>query len=106
MIALLGLPPFGMFLSKYTLVRAGFADGQGWLMAAVLALLAVAFVSLLAHLNRMLYGAAPADVPCGEGGGWGVVPLVACVAALVALGLAVPAPVTGLLERIVEIAGR
>src|SRR5216683_2230586 len=51
MIALLGLPPFGMFLSKFALVRAGFADGKGWLMAAVLTLLAVAFVSLLAHLN-------------------------------------------------------
>jgi hydrogenase-4 component F len=106
MIALLGLPPFGMFLSKFTLVRAGFAAGQGWLMAAVLALLAVAFVSLLAHLNRMLYGAAPAGVRRGEGGGWSVVPLAACVAALVILGLAVPAPVMGLLERIVEIAGR
>ena len=90
MIALLGLPPFGMFLSKFTLVRAGFADGQGWLMAAVLALLAVAFVSLLAHLNRMLYGAAPAGVRVGEGGGWGVVPLVACVAALVVLGSRYP----------------
>lgn len=106
MIALLGLPPFGMFLSKFTLVRAGFAEGKGWLMAAVLALLAVAFVSLLAHLNRMLYGGAPAGIRLGEGGGWGVVPLVACVAALVVLGISVPAPVTGLLERIVEIAGR
>ena len=106
MIALLGLPPFGMFISKFTLVRAGFAGGQGWLMAAVLALLAVAFVSLLAHLNRMLYGAAPTGVRQGEGGGWGVVPLVACAAALVVLGLAVPAPVMELLERIVEIAGR
>src|SRR6266508_1302451 len=67
MISLLGLPPFGMFLSKFTLVRAGFADGQGWLMAAVLALLAGAFVSLLAHLNRMLYGEPPAGLRHGEG---------------------------------------
>jgi hydrogenase-4 component F len=106
MIALLGLPPFGMFLSKFTLVRAGFADGQGWLMAAVLALLAVAFVSLLAHLNRMLYGEAPAGIRRGESQGWAVVPLVACAAMLVVLGLAVPAPMTELLDRIVEIAGR
>jgi hydrogenase-4 component F len=106
MIALLGLPPFGMFLSKFTLVRAGFADGQGWLMAAVLGLLAVAFVSLLAHLNRMLYGPAPAGIRRGEDRGWAVVPLVACVAMLLVLGFAVPAPMTELLDRIVEIAGR
>ena len=106
MIALLGLPPFGMFLSKFALVRAGFADGKGWLMAAVLALLAVAFVSLLAHLNRMLYGPAPAGIRRGESGDWAVVPLVACVTMLVGLGIAVPAPITELLDRIVEIAGR
>ena len=106
MIALLGLPPFGMFLSKFALVRAGFADGKGWLMAAVLALLAVAFVSLLAHLNRMLYGPAPAGIRRGESGGWAVVPLVACATMLVVLGIAMPAPITELLDRIVEIAGR
>ena len=106
MIALLGLPPFGMFLSKFALMRAGFADGKGWLMAAVLALLAVAFVSLLAHLNRMLYGPAPAGIQRGESGGWAVVPLVACATMLVVLGIAVPAPITELLDRIVEIAGR
>jgi hydrogenase-4 component F len=106
MIALLGLPPFGMFLSKFTLLRAGFAGGHGGLMTAVLALLAVAFVSLLAHLNRMLYGAAPAGVRLGEGNGWALLPLAGCVAALVVLGVTVPAPVTALLDRIVEIAGR
>jgi hydrogenase-4 component F len=106
MVALLGLPPFGMFLSKFTLVRAGFADGQGWLMAAVLALLAVAFVSLLAHMNRMLYGAAPEGIRRGEVRGWAMVPLVACVAMLLVLGVAVPASMTELLDKIVEIAGR
>jgi hydrogenase-4 component F len=106
MLALLGLPPFGMFLSEFTLLRAGFADGQGWLMAVVLVFLAVAFVSLLGHLNRMLYGAAPAGVRLGEGSGWAVLPLVGSVALLVILGVAVPAPMTALLHRIVEIAGR
>src|SRR6266511_3064965 len=106
LLAVIGLPPFGLFLSKFTLVRAGFADGQGWLMAAVLALLAVAFVSLLAHLNRMLYGEPPAGLRHGEGRGWAVVPLVACAAMLVVLGFTMPAPMTELLDRIVEIAGR
>jgi hydrogenase-4 component F len=106
MITLLGLPPFGMFLSKFTLLRAGFAGGQGWLMAAVLGFLAVAFVSLLGHLHRMLYGAAPAGVRQGESDCWAVLPLAVCVVALVVLGLIVPAPVTALLDRIVEIAGR
>ena len=54
----------------------------------------------------MLYGAAPPEVRVGEGSPWAVWPLAGCVAALVVLGMAVPAPMTALLHRIVEIAGR
>jgi hypothetical protein len=75
-------------------------------MAAVLALLAIAFVSLLAHLNRMLYGVAPEGIHRGEVRGWAMVPLVACVAMLLVLGVVMPAPMTELLDKIAEIAGR
>ena len=103
MLALVGLPPFGLFLSKFALVRAGVATGRSGLMAAVLALLAVAFVSLLSHLNRMLYGPAPADLARGETSRWHFVPLGLCAAVLIVLGLTVPRPVELLLDRIVEI---
>ena len=104
MIALIGLPPFGLFLSKFAVVRAGFAAGRPWLMAVVLGLLVIAFVALVAHLNRMLYGAPPDDVAVGETRLWGLLPLVLCVAVLLVLGLTVPRPVHALLARIVAIA--
>jgi hydrogenase-4 component F len=104
MIALVGLPPFGLFLSKFALVRAGFAADRPWLMAVILALLVMAFVALVAHLNRMLYGTPPAGVAVGETEFFGLVPLVLCAAVLVVLGLTVPGPVGALLTRIVEIA--
>ncbi|MGH7383958.1 MAG: hydrogenase 4 subunit F [Candidatus Rokuibacteriota bacterium] len=105
-LAVVGLPPFGLFISEFALFRAGFAAGRPWLMGLVLALLAVAFVSMIGHLNRMLYGAPSAGVPGGEPGWWPLVPLGACVAALVVLGVTLPAPVDTLLRRIVEIVGR
>lgn len=105
-LAVVGLPPFGLFISEFALFRAGFAAGRPWLMGLVLALLAVAFVSMIGHLNRMLYGAPSAAVPGGEPGRWPLVPLGACVAALVVLGVTLPAPVDTLLRRIVEIVGR
>jgi hypothetical protein len=74
-------------------------------MGLVLALLAVAFVSMIGHLNRMLYGAPAAGVTVGEGSAWPLVPLGLCMAALVVLGLTLPAPLRVLLTRIVEIAG-
>ncbi|MBI4593185.1 MAG: hydrogenase 4 subunit F [Candidatus Rokubacteria bacterium] len=105
-LAVIGLPPFGLFISEFALFRAGFAAGRPWLMGLILALLAVAFVSMIGHLNRMLYGAPAAGTAVGEGSAWPLVPLGACVAALVVLGLTLPAPLQVLLERIVEIAGR
>jgi len=103
MLAVIGLPPFGLFISEFALFRAGFAAGRPWLMGLVLALLAVAFVSMIGHLNRMLYGAPTAGVPVGERDLWPLVPLGACLAALVVLGVVLPAPLQALLRQIVEI---
>ena len=106
MLAVIGLPPFGLFISEFALFRAGFAAGRPWLMGLVLVLLTVAFVSMIGHLNRMLYGAPAAGTAVGERNVWPLVPLGACMLALGVLGFTVPAPLQTLLERIVEIAGR
>jgi hydrogenase-4 component F len=105
-LAVVGLPPFGLFISEFALFRAGFAAGRPWLMGLVLALLAVAFVSMIGHLNRMLYGAPTAGVAVGEGSAWPLLPLGFSVVALVVLGLTLPRPLEVLLTRIVEIAGQ
>ena len=105
MLAVIGLPPFGLFISEFALFRAGFAAGRPWLMGFVLALLAVAFVSMIGHLNRMLYGAPSPGVTVGEGNAWPLIPLGLCVTALVVLGVTLPAPLQTLLARIVEITG-
>jgi hydrogenase-4 component F len=104
-LALVGLPPFGLFVSELALLRAGFAGGRPWLMGVVLALLTVACVGLIAHANRMLYGPPTAGVDSGERGAWSLAPLAACLGALAVLGLVVPAPVMSLLRQIAEIAG-
>jgi hydrogenase-4 component F len=106
MLAVIGLPPFGLFISEFALFRAGFAAGRPWLMGLVLALLTVAFVSMIGHLNRMLYGTPKAGTAMGEGSRWPLVPLGACMAVLVVLGLTLPAPLRILLEQVAEIAGR
>jgi hydrogenase-4 component F len=104
-LALAGLPPFGLFVSEFALLRAGFALGRPWLMALVLLLLAVAFVGFIANTNRMLYGRPPAGVPVGEEATWRLVPLGLCVGALLVLGLIVPASLARLLAQIGAIVG-
>jgi len=106
MLALAGLPPFGIFFSKLSLVRAGFATGHPWLMALVLVLLLAAVVAMLAQINRMLYGAPPAGVRVGESNRWGLVPLALCAILLVAFGLGGFGAFQTLLDRAVEIVSR
>ena len=103
MFAIMGLPPFGLFMSEFALFRAGFADGRPWLMGLVLALLVVAFVSVIGHLNRMLYGVPPTTVTLGERPTWPLLPLGVCVAALAILGIMLPTPLQSLLDRIVVV---
>jgi hydrogenase-4 component F len=103
MFAIAGLPPFGLFISEFALMRAGFAAGETGLMALVLVLLAVAFIALLRNLNRMLYGAPPAELPSGESEKWSLVPIAVCAAVVLVMGVALPAPLSELLTKVVEI---
>lgn len=106
MLAILGLPPFGLFISEFALIRAGFAAGRPWVMGLVLLLLTVAFVAVIGHLHRMLYGPVPEGVRVGETERWALAPLALCVVVLAVLGVTVPAPLGALLGDIVRITGR
>jgi hydrogenase-4 component F len=106
LLALVGLPPFGMFISEFAIFRAGFAQRHQWLMAVALLLLLVAFISFITHLNRMLYGEAPAEVAAGTTAGWRVAPMLLGLLVLVLLGLTLPAPLETLLDQVVRIVSR
>ncbi|MHB2023202.1 MAG: proton-conducting transporter transmembrane domain-containing protein [Mycobacteriales bacterium] len=54
--AVLGGPPFGLFLSELTIVRAGFTAGTPWLPALLLLLLLVAFVGFARTTTGMIFG--------------------------------------------------
>ena len=105
-LAIVGLPPFGLFISEFALIRAGFAAGRPGLMATVLALLAVAFVALLRHSNRMLYGTPPEGIAMREGGSWRIALLFLGVVVLVVLGLTLPAPLELLLDQVVKVVAK
>lgn len=98
-LAIIGLPPFGIFVSEFTLIRAGFEASRPWLMAFVLAMLAIAFVVLLKVLNKILFGKPPEDVLKGEENGWNISLLFVSVLILIILGLTIPAPLMMLLNQ-------
>ena len=103
-IALIGLPPFGFFISELSLFRAGFAAKHYLLMGVVLVLVAVAFVAMLNQLNKMLYGEPPDGTSLGEEDSWWwFTPMLVPLIVLIVLGLSIPAPFAALLQQAVRI---
>jgi hydrogenase-4 component F len=105
-LAVIGAPPFGLFISEFALIRAGFAEGRPLLTAVVIALLAVGFVALLRHSNRMLYGKAPDGIAAADAGKWRLLPLSLGVGILVILGLTLPLPFKALLEQAAKVVAK
>jgi hydrogenase-4 component F len=103
-LALIGLPPFGLFISEFALFRSGFATKHYWLMGTTLTLLVVAFISFINQMNKMLYGAVPEGVEVGEleHRAW-LLPLLLPLSVLVVLGVSMPMSLGTLLNRINEI---
>jgi hydrogenase-4 component F len=99
MFAVTGSPPFGMFLSEFTIVRAAWAGGHPWIAGAALALLAVIFIGVGAMMLRMLYGPRSVSGPRARESAWLVVGPAALVVSALALGIAIPGPLQQLLVQ-------
>jgi hydrogenase-4 component F len=55
-LAISGFPPFGLFQSEYSIVRASLGNGHSWVAVALLLLLGVAFVGMAANVVNMTQG--------------------------------------------------
>jgi hydrogenase-4 component F len=94
-LALVGSPPFSIFLSELLIlwgaVREILAAPTGWLIAAMVIFLlsvTIVFGGQIRHLSRILLGAPPDHV--GPETPRQIVPLIALLLVMVLLGLAVP----------------
>ena len=104
MFALIGLPPFAPFISEIIIFRAGL-ESQPWAAAAGVILMVIIFGGMLASVNRMLYGAAPVDLPRGDVLPLWLAPLAANFALLLVLGLTLPSPFVEALQRVLKVLG-
>jgi hydrogenase-4 component F len=93
LFAALGLPPFGLFISEFTILRAALAGGaSAWPAALYLTFLAIIFLGMCAAVLPMAQGASREGEPLRE-------PLVTVVppavfaAAVLVLGVWVPQPI-------------
>jgi hydrogenase-4 component F len=108
--AVLGSPPFGVFLSELTIVRAGFARGSPVFPLLLLGLLGLAFVAFARTIAAMVTGDPPQPLPASPYGGRAAVavnaaPLILGLAALLVLGLWIPAGLDTVLRHSVAVIG-
>lgn len=98
-IAIAGAPPLAMFLSEFSIFRAGIAEQHYVATALLVVFVIVAFFGILYHLNRMVFGrpqaaGAPAatglPVSC-------VLTLILAAAPILLLGVYMPQPLHQLL---------
>jgi hydrogenase-4 component F len=96
-LAIAGAPPFAVFLSELTILRAGIAEGQYWAVGLLALFIAVAFLGVMRHVNRMVFGqpqpVTPAALPASA-----VAAVALALAPVLVLGLYMPGPLARLLE--------
>ncbi len=100
-IAITGAPPFGLFLSEFTILRAGLDGPNVWAVYLMLVLLVVIFIGFLNHFRAMYFGenaqaaaAARRWRPSGQERLWCVLPMWLALVPLLAMGLWWPSAFT------------
>jgi hydrogenase-4 component F len=101
--ALVGAPPFNIFLSKFMIISAGIAAGHIWLMVACLLLLILAFVALFKMLSSVVLGEKPEGIARGETGFTTLAPIIILMILILALGVTLPGPVASLLNGAAQV---
>ncbi len=103
-LALIGSPPFNIFLSKFGILSAGFRSGYLWLMVACLLLLVIIFAGFIRMFSSSILGSKPEKVSTGEFN-WSILaPLVVLVIFILVLGLYLPPQLELILEKASTIA--
>ncbi len=91
--ASVGFPPFGIFASELTVLRAAFATGHVGIGLVVLLALGAVFGVLCSGALRLLFARSDEPLPDGVPGHGRAAMMIAlpALAALIALGAAMPA---------------
>lgn len=99
-LAILGAPPFSLFISEFAILAAG-VSRHLWLPSlAFLGLILIVFVAFFSYMNAMVFGRPPERVSRGELNGWTIAPLALSFIPVLWLGLYIPQPVQHVLEQV------
>lgn len=101
-LAVVGIPPFGIFFSELYIMIAGFSHNV--LIAAIaLFFILLVFAGFFRHVFAMLFGTPPDDIKKGEINVWTILPITALALILIVVGLYIPSPLQLLINQSVAL---
>jgi hydrogenase-4 component F len=106
-LAISGIPPFGIFISEFTIAKAMIEQGRIGIAVAYLSILALVFVGMSAAFLKMAQGPKNIDLQANSkpGGAFTILPPLAFGALTLMLGLYIPPVLDGLLHNVASVMG-
>jgi len=106
-LAITGSPPFGPFISEFTIVSSAFRQGNAWTGVLFLLFLAIIFIGMASTVLPVVTGTVPAD---GETTDYRdipstVLPLLVLMGIILMLGVWIPLPLNTLLHDAANLLG-
>lgn len=88
--ALVGMPPFSIFLSEFLVLGAGFQSGQFLVTIIVISFLIITFAVFLRHLIKMTVGNPMTEMKKDDMGKLAIVPMVILASLVIMFGFYIP----------------
>jgi len=105
-LAIAGAPPFAVFLSEFSILKAGMASGHYLVTSLLTLFIVIAFCGILFHINRMVFG-KPTDLAGGTTmATTNIVAMGLAIIPVILLGLYLPDPLCELLRFAAASLGR
>jgi hydrogenase-4 component F len=101
-LAVTGTPPFSMFQSEFTVLRAGFAAQRTGSVILFVVFLVAIFCGFFYHISQLVFG-PPRGLGRGESSRWNTYPVIGLALIVVLLGFWLPAPLYELVNRAARI---
>ena len=88
--ALVGMPPFNIFLSEFLILSSGFQSGQFLAVSIVIIFLVVIFAVFLRHLIKMIFGSPAVEMKKDEMGKLAIIPMAILGTLVIVFGFYIP----------------
>ncbi len=100
-LAITGTPPFGTFISEFTVLKAALDAERGVVAVIYLGLLAIIFIAMANVMPKMAQGPAPESLPKAPREGWlSVGPPLVLASLVLMLGVYVPRPLRNAFDEV------